>query len=162
MALAEIRRRKAKLERLEKVVLEADADDLALLRLLLPRDQNESEMAKGAAEQRAQASEPDPPAEASMVQPAVAVQKPRRLPQAVKRGLLDQQVRSAVALLKKGINVRTVFGVLDKNHFHFGARNPRVAIGSVLRKLQKKGVIREVAAASGRRPAEYELRTLLG
>ncbi|MEK7995034.1 MAG: hypothetical protein AAB403_14605 [Planctomycetota bacterium] len=162
IALAEIRRRKAKLERLEKLFLEVDADDLALLRSLLPREQAEAETAKGMAEQEVQAPKAKPAVECPSVQPSMVIQKPQRLRHGgVRRGLLDRQVRNAAAQLKKGISVHTVFGVLDKTHFRFGAKNPKRAIGSVLCKLQKKGLIHEVVAGSGRRPAEYEIKTEL-
>ena len=155
IALAEIRRRKAKLERFEELFANADGEDLELLRSLLPKERTEVETAKATA-----AESPQPENTRLDAGPRAVIHKLRGSRRGVvKRGLLDRQVRNAVAHLGKGINVHTVFSILDKDHFRFGAENPMVSIGSVLRKLQKREVIRQVAAASGRRPAEYEIKT---
>ena len=143
-ALAEVQRRKQQLEKVEDLLSAADEETLSLLREALSSDHD-----------TAQETTQTPNVPVAPTQNRPDMLSSNGTVKRVSRGLLDGKVRGAVSQIDGQITVRNVYQRLSGDNFRFGPGNPHRAVGVVLRKLKKEGILRASEPHSGRKPVIY-------
>ena len=73
-----------------------------------------------------------------------------------KKGELAQAVKKAVASINHAFTADTVVSWMQTHDYIFTAKDPKIAVNGVLRKMAKKQQLKIVKAGSGRVPNEYE------
>ena len=129
LALATIRKRREVLDRIENLLVEAEPDEIALLRDALSLEPVSPNGAKPAA-------------------------KRKRTGRSL---ALSPEVRKIAAHLRTGITVPMVREALTNKGFRLKSKRPGSSINVVFQKMITEGVMRETKAGSGRMPSEYEM-----
>jgi len=137
-ALAALRQQRENIEAAERFLAEADPETVAMIQQAFSVNGNRQ-------------PEPAKPTPKLVPDGASTDAKPLRL----SRGVLMAKVRFRSIGLRENITVHAIHQLLVKEGFRFGPGNNLVAIGVVLRKLKKRGLLEETRKASGRNPAVY-------
>lgn len=74
-----------------------------------------------------------------------------------RRGEAAFEVRKVIDRIRTGITAPLVAGELGKSGFRLDTRRPAGNVGNILRRMVAEGILSEVEAGSGRRPARYKL-----